>query len=743
MPNDLSIFDKDDVWNSDAFWKGVIPFTRLASASLNLDYVGIFHHQKGDLQLVCANSEETIALFDRDAWVVKEALESSGALLDLAVRPDTPLSALSFLSHFHIQLPSRCESVWLILANNQPVSHSTEQEAMLDQLIATVSMKMRLALLAKTTMLEKERRKQQNRTLKKRGRELARHKKELDFAAKLSKVGAWSVDLKTNKVRWDKQVREIHQVSPTYTPTLKKALSFYDTRAQDEVAMWLRVAVETSEPFRFELPITTAKKERRWISSIGEVEQENGKPVRINGCIQDVTERREAENEIARLTTRDHLTALPNRRVFRDKLHAAIGKANERGKAAGLLVIDVDDFKSINDKDGHEVGDRVLRAVAHAISVNVRKSDTVSRLGGDEFAVVLSSCSKPEDVETIGQRLTNACTKLDVFDAGLPDITVAIGAAVAPRDGETVDELVKAADIALQSAKSSGRDRLAWYEPAMGARVSQKYSVLSAVREGLASKQFTAAYQPKVNFTDMSLCGAEALARWDHPEKGLLPPGAFIEALQDPKLAAQISDTVLDTVLSDAAHFRVHEQLGGPIAINTTEAQIVDPGFPDLLLRKLQDWNLPPSAIMVEVTEDVFLGEHDANVLRNMTHLRECGISIALDDFGTGFASLSHLMKFPVDSLKVDRSFIINLDSDEQSYIITSAVINMAHGLGMSVVAEGIEGPGAEGFLKRLGCDYGQGYYYARPVRLDELLDYLKEVEAGEDEAGLRLAATG
>ncbi len=623
----------------------------------------------------------------------------------------------------------------LIVADPEPRTPRMREVEMLRHLAATAVDEIHLHVNISQLDRDSRLKKRQRDTLRQRNKDIARREKEMSIAAKLAKVGSWSLDLRNDRVTWSQQMRIIHQVADDYRPTLESALQFYDPRAQDEIKIWLKAALETGEPFRFELPITTAKGNRRWLSSMGEVEMENGQAIRINGCLQDVTDRREAENEISRLATQDSLTALPNRKVFRESLAAALERAKEKNKVAGLLIVDLDHFKAVNDTHGHDVGDNVLRAIAEAISVNVRKSDTVARLGGDEFAVVLNSCTRQADVEQIGERLTDACASLENINEDLPNISVTIGAAVAPRDGGTVDEIFKAADIALYTAKSAGRARLAWYEPAMGLRFSQKQSTLAAIREAIEKKEITAVYQPKIRFSDMSICGAEALARWDHREKGLLPPGTFIDAFDDPRLAAEISRAVLKTVISDAKLNAISLLLNGPIAFNVTEAQINDPSFADDLLMTLEDAELAPDTVMVEVTEDVFLGNKDACVLNNMKRLREAGIPIALDDFGTGFASLSHLMKFPVDRLKVDRSFIINLDSDEQSRIITSAVIKMAHGLGMEVVAEGIESPGAEAFLLELGCDYGQGFHYALPMRAEKLLASLENGEAMDNTA--------
>ena len=431
---------------------------------------------------------------------------------------------------------------------------------------------------------------------------------------------------------------------------------------------------------------------------------------------RDITHQKIGEERIRWAANHDPLTQLPNRALFQQTLDRSLLEARKGGAAVTVLMMDLDDFKRTNDALGHDAGDALLKEFADRLRETVRADDMVARLGGDEFAVLLQGVAEAEDVEAAVESILTALKAPCQFDGKLLDIRTSVGASTFPVHGRTRTELLKHADIALYAAKSSGRGVLRIFQAAMRAKAQKRLSMLGLAREAIREDKIVANYQPKVDLRTGQLDGFEALLRWRHPTKGLQHPSTIKAAFNDSVLAAEISECMLRSVISDMRRWTNAGLPFGHVAINAASAEFRDGRFAQNLLEGLRRANLPTSCLQIEVTETVFLGRGAEHVERTLKALAQEGIQIALDDFGTGFASLSHLNKFPVHTIKVDRSFIDKLETSEHDAAIVRAVIKLGRSLGIKIVAEGIETERQAQFLRKHRCQSGQGYLFGKAV---------------------------
>ncbi|OYW62165.1 MAG: hypothetical protein B7Z40_17480 [Bosea sp. 12-68-7] len=434
--------------------------------------------------------------------------------------------------------------------------------------------------------------------------------------------------------------------------------------------------------------------------------------------IVDVTERNAAAAQMRWQATHDALTGLPNRLLCQERLSQALGR--DIPGVVALFLIDLDDFKAVNDTLGHDVGDQLLVAVGARLSAALQPGDVVARLGGDEF-VVIAELADGFDAATKAQRLLQAVRQplAGVEIAG--PMRASIGFALAPQHHDEAGELLKDADLALYRAKALGRNMAVVYEPAMREAMNARVEICSAICDALTQGRILPFYQPQIDLRSGAVDGLEVLARWDHPDRGIVPAGSFLLALQDPETARQIGEAVLTRVLADRCRWR-DEGLAVPrLWINLAPGVFRDPLFAEGLLDRLRTAGLAAEQFGVEVTENVLLTRKGDQAGPALHRLRAAGISVALDDFGTGYASLTHLRRFPVDAVKIDRSFVARIGEQGEDAAIVRAVVALTTELGLDVVAEGIEAVSQQEFLHAHGCRYGQGYLYAPAVAADDV----------------------
>ena len=438
--------------------------------------------------------------------------------------------------------------------------------------------------------------------------------------------------------------------------------------------------------------------------------------------VQDLRERKRDEARIRELAFLDPLTRLPNRRRFADELGLIVGDPSRVG---ALLFVDLDNFKDVNDVLGHAAGDALLRHVAERLRRSVRRDDLVARLGGDEFAIVLDGAPGPKEAGAVARKLFDALRQPFTFGDRVIHASASIGIALFPRDGGDPAELLKNADLALYRAKAQGRRAVCFFDPTMQQELETRLALVADLRRAIDGDEFRLVYQPIVRLQDGGHCGFEVLIRWAHPTLGLLSPASFLDSAEESGLIVPLGRAVLRSALTQLREWLALGLEPGRLSINVAAAQLRSEGLAADVDRWLGVNALGPERLTVEITENVLL-DTGGQIGPNLRRLNRLGVAVALDDFGTGYASLSHLKRYPVNVLKIDRSFVANIGKGTEDAVIARTIVNLAHSLGMDVVAEGIEGAEQLDFLRLNGCDYAQGFLFARPLDPPAAAAYLR-----------------
>ena len=447
--------------------------------------------------------------------------------------------------------------------------------------------------------------------------------------------------------------------------------------------------------------------------------------------IQDITERKEAEDRVQHLAHYDPLTGLPNRVLLGDRLQQAVARAGREHAQTGVMMVDIDRFKLINDALGHAVGDRLLQEVATRLRGCARQCDTISRQGGDEFAVLLPDLDSGDEATRIAQRMLELMAQPIRLDDQELSVTCSIGISLYPRDGRTGDLLLKNADIALYRAKDMGRNNYQFYLSGATMLSRERLNLETSLRHAVERQQLEVYYQPKWDFRAGAVTGAEALVRSNHPKLGLLSPARFIPIAEDSGLVLPMGEWVLRAAIREIGELHRSGFPGLRIAVNLSGRQFQQVELADLVAQALTENGFDPVCLELELTESTLM-RHTDNNLAVLNALKATGARIAIDDFGTGYSSLSYLQQFPVDVLKIDRTFVMDLPDAAGSVAIVDAIVTLAHGLGLEVVAEGVETPEQLAFLHTHGCDEGQGYYFGRPTSLAEFRALLEQARTVE-----------
>jgi diguanylate cyclase (GGDEF)-like protein/PAS domain S-box-containing protein len=437
---------------------------------------------------------------------------------------------------------------------------------------------------------------------------------------------------------------------------------------------------------------------------------EHGEPLYLHGYLLDITREREAEQQLRQLALYDPLTGLANRAFFHERLKHAIKLRHEEGHATGLLYIDLDDFKGINDRWGHDLGDEVLQEIGKRIERAVRPGDTAARLGGDEFAVVLTEPVTPDDAVSVAERLLTEVSRPLESGSGPLYTAASIGIAFGNND----ETLLKEADIAMYRAKKHSEMGYAFFDPQLDRVAVERSQRIGELREGIAREEFRLDYQAVVDLDRNEIMGYEALVRWEHPTAGELPPGEFIPLAEETGLIVGLGEWVLTEACTEATN--LHRLHGRPVhmSVNVSARQLHHPDFFRHLSRALDSSALMPNLLTLELTESTLLAS-DERVARTLQKIKDLGVILALDDFGTGYASLSYLRQFPIDVVKIDRSFTANASSEDGDLVLLKGIIDLGHALELNLVAEGIETPEQHTIVRQLGCQQAQGFYFGRP----------------------------
>ncbi|WP_456717450.1 MULTISPECIES: EAL domain-containing protein [unclassified Bradyrhizobium] len=444
----------------------------------------------------------------------------------------------------------------------------------------------------------------------------------------------------------------------------------------------------------------------------------------LSSC-EDVTEQQRAQSQIIFMARHDALTRLPNRSLFTERIEQAVAEAG-RGSGFAVFCLDLDNFKQINDTLGHPIGDRLLCAVAERLSACVREVDTVARLGGDEFAIIQSDISNAEDAECLARRVVECIGAPYELNGHRLMVGCSVGISLAPSDGTTSEKLLKNADMALYRSKTDGRGTWRFFEPAMDASLQSRRALELDLREAMDKDEFTLFYQPIYDLRKDRISGFEALLRWRHPERGLVPPDQFIPIAEDIGLITQLGAWVLNRVCEQAVMWPDEIK----VAVNVSGVQFRDPNFATRIAGALAASRLSPRRLELEITETVLLS-NSVETIATLHKLKAQGLRIALDDFGTGYSSLSYLRSFPFDKLKIDQTFVRDTAATPGSKIIVRAITSLAKSLGMTTTAEGVETMEQLNQMKAEGCDEVQGFLFSRPVPATEIASTILTLRSG------------
>ncbi len=503
------------------------------------------------------------------------------------------------------------------------------------------------------------------------------------------------------------------QISGVFPEALLGDITRFEQRAGSPLVKLKRYIADRSAFRDLVVPVIINGEERCWSLTGKPILDKLGRFAGYHGVGSDITAQRRSQEQIAFLARHDSLTKLPNRVLFNEVLHQAASRCHVDGVA--LLCLDLDDFKLVNDTLGHATGDGVLVAVGERIRGCIRDGDVAARLGGDEFAVILMS-DDVEEVSRIARRIIERVSRPYYFDGQFVQVGISIGIALGPKDHKTPGGLMKNADLALYRAKGEGRGICRFYDPEMDERLQDRRSLQSDLRQALTRGEFVLDFQPIIDLESRQIVAAEALLRWNHPERGPLPPVDFIQIAEDSGLIGPIGNWVLRQACQTASAWPANIR----VAVNLSPLQFRDAALVDTIDRVLSETGLEPSRLELEITETTIL-ETSTQTVDALCKLHGRGLRVALDDFGTGYSSLSYLRRFPFDKIKIDRSFIRDLGYEKDDSSIIIAIIGLAESMNMVVTAEGVETAGQARLLKSYGCTQGQGYLFYRPAHAEEI----------------------
>ena len=500
---------------------------------------------------------------------------------------------------------------------------------------------------------------------------------------------------------------------------------YVDPSRRDE---FMRIMSLSGYVRNFESQVYRQDGEIIWISENARaVKNENGEIQFYEGTVVDITERKNHEDALQHQAHHDTLTNLPNRILLMDRIERAISTAKYEAQKVAIVFIDLDHFKLINDSLGHHVGDRLLLEISSRLSTCIRSHDTVARLGGDEFILVLTEQIDELSVNKIIRRLLESIAQPWINEEQEYSLSCSIGISCFPKDGDTAEVLLQCADAAMYKAKDAGRNTFHLYQPELNTAATGRLELINELRHAIENQEFRVYYQPRVDATNGQIIGAEALIRWQHPEKGLISPDKFIPIAEETGLIIPIGQWVIDETCRQN---RAWQQAGLPpicVSVNLSPIQFRQPNLIDAISNTLQQTGLAAQFLELELTESFFMQDLE-RINITMTALKTLGVALAIDDFGTGYSSLSYLKRFPVNHLKIDKSFVQEIATNPDDAAIVRAIITLGHELGLKVVAEGVETLANYEFMQQHQCDEIQGYYFSRPVPAPDMEKLLRKI---------------
>ncbi|WP_108880870.1 EAL domain-containing protein [Anderseniella sp. Alg231-50] len=605
----------------------------------------------------------------------------------------------------------------LLLVNDAPLSgDSTNIEALTDfaDLAVSLLMKERANRQRRQALAD---RKKQAEKFEKQASILHRQTRLFDQISRITSIGTWQFSPDTSEIVWSDATRKIHGVEPDYQPQIETAIEFYSPPWRETVSNCLKNTILTEEPFDFHAEITRADGAKRWVRSLGEIAIDNEGNKQVFGTFEDVTEQHTLKSKLIAMAYTDDLTNLKNRRSFYEALENHTSTLDPDKDRYAVIAIDVDDFKNVNDRLGHTSGDALLMEIGHRLAGTIGTDGDVYRLAGDEFSAIVPVETDPE---TMLAEISDLFSKPFELNGTELAVSGSVGAALYPDHSQNLTTLYDFADAALLQAKSKELRAVQVFSPELRQKRLDAQALLEEVGRAVKRDEFTGFLQPIVNSTDRRIVGFEALARWKKSDDVILPPAMFWPALEDPVLSIEIGDAIIHQSISNMAAWLRKGIAVDYISVNVSTSQLSRPEFASFVQDLLSKGNISPKTLTIEITENVLLSGRNPQVRKTLGELDEMGVSLSLDDFGTGFASLSHLRTENYDVLKVDREFVMGLPEDRPSFGIVKALTEFSNSLEKKVIAEGVETIEQADLLAGLGCDCLQGYYFSKPVSVDE-----------------------
>lgn len=552
----------------------------------------------------------------------------------------------------------------------------------------------------------------------------------LEEAQQIAHLGIWSWDILTDTCSCSDEFYKIFSLDyKVFDWNYASFLASIHPEDHSLVEVAMKRALDKEGPFAMDYRIVRPDQGVRYIHSQGKtIFGDGGKPVRMAGTVSDVTAYKQIEldliekkSHLKRLAYHDPLTGLPNRNLFQDRLTRSLARAGRNGSQVALLFLDLDLFKKVNDTLGHQVGDQLLRAVAERLQTSTRAVDTIARFGGDEFTIAIEDVTEIKQVARIAQKIINSLGPPFSVGGHLCYVSASIGISLYTSCDDDLESMLKRADIAMYAAKESGRNSFQFYSQKMDAQAHELLLLENDLRLALEKDQLVMHYQPQVDMSSGRIIGLEALVRWQHPGKGMIPPNDFIPLAEEAGLIVAIGTWVLRTA---CVYARTLREAGSPhlrMSVNISMHQFKTQDFPALVSQILDETGLAPQWLELEITESIAM-ENASETISRLAALKGMGVWLAIDDFGKGHSSLSHLKHLPITTLKIDKGFVMEILTDQYDFAIVEAIQALAKSLDLEVVAEGVETQEQRQLLCRLGCKLGQGFLFSRPLPPDDLL---------------------
>jgi len=548
----------------------------------------------------------------------------------------------------------------------------------------------------------------------------------LKDAQRMAKVGSFEYNLINDELILSDEYYRILGFKQSTQFTWEEFLNLISTDDQIRVRDILNNAIKKGSKFSIKYKLSLFHSQNIYIQTKGKVRKKKEGNVKITAISMDITNDVKNKQIIEKLAYFDALTGLANRTLLKDRMFKAIQNAKRFEERVGVIFLDLDHFKLINDTLGHSVGDELLVHISNLLEDQIRDADTLSRLGGDEFVLLLPSVKDIDDLKNFASKIQKTLENKHDIGTHQLYITSSIGVALYPKDGTTCDELIRNADTAMYEAKNDGRNRYKIYSNSMGSYVDKQLNLEQDLTDAVKTKdQIEVYYQVKVDVYSKQIVGAEALVRWNHPTNGLIFPDEFIYMAESTGLMIELGNIITEQAIAMIKVLNELGLVGFKMAINLSARQFQDNSLVPFISQTLSKHTIDPSQVEFEITESISM-TNMVNTLRILTELRDLGVSIAIDDFGTGHSSLAYLKKFPINTLKIDQSFVADIVENEEDRVIAQTIVSMAHSLGLQTVAEGVETQEHVDILQNMECDTLQGYFYSKPVSKDAFIEFIK-----------------